>query len=365
MDNLLFWKYWKIASERRFYIATLAVFAITIVLYFISYIAGNDFIMHWEKDSETKAQPTVIDSFEKNLFEFQITADSYLIVENLKAGGMDLNINAAHIYLVFLLFGLTLLFTAATFLSRTWYMVIGALMILHLATLNTELLYLFGSDQKIFLIIAFLAYMPLSYYFNAYTNEKMAKATPPWQTSFVYRFLIFALITVGLAILVGTSSQVVHPEMFIVHYGIIVPLILMATFIGFNAYEVVNGFLYLVTSSANKSSKNSQVHFMVLSGIYIVNLFYAYLVSIKALDFGILYINSFILLAITLILGIWGFSKRHAHYEGIMTFAPAGAFLYLSLAIISLATIAYFFATGNLTSWFWLWLFWLCAYQFL
>lgn len=347
MDNLLFWKYWKVASERRFYVGTLAVFATVLILYFVSYIVGNDFIMEWEKSSETKAQPTVIDSFEKNLFEFQFIADSYLIVENLKAGSMELNITAAHIYLVFLLFGLTLLFTAATFLSRTWYMVIGALVILHLATLNTELLYLFGSDQKIFLIVAFLAYMPLSYYFNAYTNEKMAKATPPWQTSFLYRFLIFAFITLGLAALVGFYSEVVRPEMFIIHYGIIVPLILMATFIGFNAYEVVNGFLYLVTSSANKSSKNTQTHFMILSGIYIANLFYAYLVSIKVLDFGILYINSFVLLIITLILGIWGFARRQSHYEGIMTFAPVGAFLYISLAIISLATIAYFFATGN------------------
>lgn len=347
MNNLQFWKQWKSASERYFYVGTLAIFAIAIVLYFISYFVGSGFVVHWEKESETKAQPVVVDSFEKNLFEFQITADSYIIIESLKAGAMELNLTAAHIYLTFLLFGLTLLLTSATFLSRTWYMIVGALLILHLATLNGELLYLFGSDQKIFLIIAFLAYMPLSYYFNAYTNEKMARATPPWQASFVYRFLIFAIITVGLAIMVGTSSQVIHPEMFIVHYGIVVPLILVATFIGFNAYEVINGFLYLVTNSANKSSKNTQTHFIVWSSIYLANLFYAYLVSIKVVDWGILYINSFLLLVITLVLGIWGFAKRQVHYEGIMSFSPIGAFMYISLAIISLATVAYFFATGN------------------
>jgi hypothetical protein len=345
MDVVFFWNFWRNKTEMRFYVSALVVFAIALVLYFTAYFVGNGFVVRWEKISETKAQSTVIDSFEKNLFEFQISADSFLIIENFKASDIDLNFTATYVYLFFLLFGLVLLFTSATFLSKTWYYVICALFIFYLTTLNSELLYLFGSDQKVFLIIALIAYFPMSYYFNAFANDD--RSGDKWKNSFLARFLIFALITFLLGILVVQFSQVPHPEMFIVNFGIVIPLVLTATFIGFNAHEVVNGFLYLVTNSAGTTSKNTPMHFIVLTSIYLLNLLYAYLVSIKILDFGILYINAYFLVAITLVLGVWGFAKRSAHYAGIMDFAPVGAFLYISLAIISLATLAYFFAVAN------------------
>ena len=345
MQGYFFWNFWRNKAESRFYVFTLALFAITIILYFTTYFVGNGFVIRWEKVSETKAQPTVIDSFEKNLFEFQISADSFLIIENFKASDISLNFIAAYIYLFFLLLGMILLLTSATFMSKTWYYVICALFIFYLTTLNTELLYLFGSDQKIFLIITLIAYLPISYYFNAFANDDKRRGL--WKNAFVFRFLTFVLITIALGFVVAQFSQVPHPEMFIVNFGIVIPIILTATFIGFNAHEVVNGFLYLVTNSAERTSKSTPIHFVVLSSIYLLNLLYAYLVSIKILDWGILYINAYILVIITLILGIWGFAKRSAHYEGIMTFAPIGAFLYISLAIISLATISYFFAVAN------------------
>jgi hypothetical protein len=342
MNNLFFWNYWKSKTEKRFYIVTLSIFCLALLWYFTTYFVGDNFMIRWEKVSETKAQPVVIDSFDKNLFQFQINADSFLIVENYKASNMDLNFTATNIYLILLLFGLVLLLTTATFMSKTWYIVIGSVLILYLATLNTELLYLFGSDQKIFLLIAFVVYVPLSYYFNAFVNEKRGI----W-TSFLFRFFAFALITMGMAFLIYQFSEVPHPEMFITNFGIIIPIVLTVSFIIFNAHEVINGILYLVTNAANASSKNTLTHFIVLSSIYMLNLFYAYLLSINAVNFGILYINSFILLGITFVLGIWGFAKRQSQYEGIMAFAPIGAYLYSSLAIISLATISYFFATAN------------------
>lgn len=347
MSNLFFWNFWKNKADRYFYTSTFALFLIAFLFYFISYFVGNGFVIHWEKVSETKAQPTVIDSFEKNLFEFQITADSFLIVESFKASDIFLNFTATNLYLFFLLFGMVLLLTTATFLSRTWYIVIVAIFIFYLTTLNTELLYLFGSDQRVFLIIALVAYIPVSYYFHAFANERVRTKFDKWTNSLVVRFFVFALITAALAGVIGKFSQVPHPEMFIANFGIVIPLILTGTFIGFNAHEIVHGFLYLVTNSASSSSKNTPIHFIVLTSIYLINLLYAYLFSIKILDFGILYINSYFLFAITLVLGVWGFAKRSAHYAGIMTFAPVGAFLYLSLAVISVATTSYFFAIAN------------------
>ncbi len=332
---------WLLVTD-NLYLATLVVFCFAFILYFTSYFVGTGFMLRWEKASQTKAQPTVIDSFDKNLFEFQINADSFLIVENYQASNMDLNFTATNIYLIFLLFGLVLLLTTATFMSKTWYIVIGSVLILYLATLNTELLYLFGSDQKVFLLIAFVAYVPLSYYFNAFANEKRGILS-----SFLFRFSAFTLITVGLTLLIYFFAQVPHPEMFITNFGIIIPLVLTVSFIIFNAHEVINAILYLVTNAANVSSKNTLTHFIVLTSVYLLNLFYAYLLSIGAVNFGILYLDSFVLLGITLVLGIWGFAKRQSQYEGIMLFAPIGAFLYISLAIISLATVSYFFATAN------------------
>lgn len=79
-------------SEKYLFLTTLVVFGLAVVLYFISYWVGNGFVIRWEKVSETKPQQVVVDTFDKNLFEFQITADSYLIVEGYKAGNIELNL---------------------------------------------------------------------------------------------------------------------------------------------------------------------------------------------------------------------------------------------------------------------------------
>jgi hypothetical protein len=346
LKDLLFWNRWRNSevskSEKYLFLTTLVVFGVAIVLYFISYWVGNGFVIRWEKVSETKPQQVVVDTFDKNLFEFQITADSYLIVEGYKAGNIDLNFAATYLYLVFLLFGLVVLLTTATFLSRTWYFVIASIFVLYLATLNSELLGFFGSEEKIFLLIALLAYMPLSYYFNAFANSKTG-----WQSSVFFRFLVFALITLGLGIFVYQFAEVSHPEMFIANFGIIVPMIICVTFVAFNAHEIINGILYLVTDSASVASKHTARHYIVLSSIYLFNVLYAYMVSIGALNWRILYVDTFVLFAVTVMIGLWGFKRREVHYKGIMLFSPTGAFFYLALAIISLATISYALATAN------------------
>jgi predicted Zn-dependent protease len=211
-----------------------------------------------------------------------------------------------------------------------------------LATLNSELLGLFDSNEKLFLIIAFLAYIPLSYYFHAFSNDKSG-----WRSSILFRFLTFLLITIGLGLVVYKFAQVAHPEMFIANFGIVIPIVLTITFIIFNAHEIVNSMLYLVTDAASSASKNTARHYIILTSIYLLNLLYAYMVSIGAVNWGILYINAFVLWGVTIFLSIWGFKRRETHYKGIMSFAPVGALFYLSLAMISLAVISYTFATAN------------------
>ncbi len=346
MKDLFFWNRWRSSEvsrgERFLFLTTLAVFGIAIILYFISYGINSGFVLRWEKVSETKPKQVVVDSFDKNLFEFQITADSYLILESYKAGNIELNFSATYLYLIFLVFGMLILLTTATFLSRTWYFVIASIFVLYLATLNSELLGFFGSEEKIFLIIALLAYMPISYYFNAFANSKIG-----WQSSVVARFAVFAFITFGLAMFVHQFAEVAHPEMFIANFGIVVPMIICATFAAFNAHEIINGILYLVTDSASVASKHTARHYIVLSSIYLFNVLYAYMVSIGAINWGILYVDAFVLFAVTVIIGLWGFKRREIHYKGIMLFSPTGAFFYLALAIISLSTISYAIATAN------------------
>jgi predicted Zn-dependent protease len=200
-----------------------------------------------------------------------------------------------------------------------------------------EQLLLFDRTDKAALILAFLLYLPASYYFHAVRKD----------TGIRIRLLTFFGLTLIYAAVIHFYSGVSHPFLYIVNYGISIPLGLTVIFILLTGHEVIYGFLVLITRNNTPESSNSFIHFLALSLIFLVNVLLLYLKNTRRIDWDFYYLDAFWILIAAGIIGIWSLRERGPLFKNIMPVVPHALVGYLILAIISFTTIGYFFATAN------------------
>jgi tetratricopeptide (TPR) repeat protein len=343
MKNLAFWSAWRqpavARGEKIFYLFALAIFGVALLGYTYSFWVGDAAVIRWDTVGELQPYRSVIDVFEHFGFEFTLDADSYLLTEKFTATDLALNFPAAVVFFGLTVFGLLAMLTVATFLNRIWYAVLASAFLMFLALLQFELLGVFGRTDKAFLIGTLVAYLPLSFFFQAFD--------PNQRFSFVARFSLFLVITAVVGYLLANYSEGTKSlPFFLASYTYIVPLIVTILFVAVNAHEIINGILYLLTNAANPASGNTLTHFIVLSVVYLLNLAYAYAYAIGWVDFGIVYVSPFVVYFASTVLGIWGFGKKEVVFASL-PFAPYGAILYVAMGTVSTAFVAFAFASAN------------------
>ena len=227
--------------------------------------------------------------------------------------------------------------TAISTFSRFWFYLGTALFTLFLVSLRIESLLLFDSNEKIGLITALVLYLPALYFFNKIKPE----------ASLLIRILIFSVLTITLAAFFVMSSTIADPLWYLSTSMIMYCMIISIIFIFTVSHEILAGFVYLLFGNSNTSNRQNLPHFLIISVIYLINLVLAYMHETGMIDWDILYINVYLLLAISAILGVWGFRHRQFQYEGIIDYKTAGYVLYFSGALICFITIGHFFQTGH------------------
>src|SRR5690606_29707866 len=60
-----------------------------------------------------------------------------------------------------------------------------------------------------------------------------------------------------------------------------------------------------------------------------------------------LYINLYLLLCVSAVLGLWGFRLREPLYQSILFFSPTGAWFYLAFASVCFITISQLLGNAN------------------
>lgn len=104
------------------------------------------------------------------------------------------------------------------------------------------------------------------------------------------------------------------------------------------AHEILASFVFIVGQGSSKSLQ----HLSIISLIYIVNIIITCLHELGVIEWNFVYINLYLLLSFSAVLGLWGFRDRESMYQNIFPFAPFGALFFLALGSICFAT------TGNL-----------------
>ena len=334
MHSLWFWKGW-VKEYRALWYGTSVLLIFSFLFYWFYYFKGPDSTLQWEKFQSQKTVESVAHSFLVGNFEIAIPIESFYNFEYFNGASFQPNEFAAYAFLVVFVLAALMLLTVISTLSRFYYLVGMGLFILLLVSLRFNVLRIFGSTEQWFTIGVVAAYTLASFYYNVFNvNARLYQ-----------RFAVFTGITIIIAGLIAQFATVQYAFMHLWVTGYGGALILTVIFILSIGHEVIASFIYLV--SQGTSTAKSLRHFLLISVVYIANLIITFMHEAKLLDWNFLYVNLYLLLAVSVVLVIWNYRKREPIYENIFEFAPVGALFIASMATIALITTGSLLGTAN------------------
>ncbi|WKN42707.1 hypothetical protein [Tunicatimonas pelagia] len=336
MNNLKFWQDWH-PTSRSVYLFLLTVFLLVIVAFVTFYPKGMLNMVAWERISTLQEVPVAQDPISVGLFSFSYDLNFSVVLETFVGSSVNHSSVGAYLLLGVVALGWIILLTIFSALDRFWYYV-GVLILLGLILLlQLEQLLWFGQTQKFGVVLAFgLFLLPTAYFQLINPNARLS-----------VRLLTFSSVTALFAGLIFLFAEVAYPFLTLAYHSLWVPIILSVLFIIIVGHELISLVVQLITQNNTPQSSNSLLHIFVLSAIYLLNLSLLVLKNIGTIDWDIIYIDTFWLLAILSIIGIWGFKQREVQYKFLFPFAPLGALFYLTLGTITLATVAFLSWQGN------------------
>ncbi|MBA4057053.1 MAG: hypothetical protein C0490_20240, partial [Marivirga sp.] len=266
-------------------------------------------------------------------FELRVPGESYVILEYFHGSDISPNAIASYIFLFALVFGAIFMVAVITTLERFWFFTGMGLFILFIVSLRLEVLGIFGWHNQVPVIMTLVLFVLPAFYFNR------IKST----VSFAIRLLLFFSVTILIAIVIGLFSSVDLPFYHLTLTGYTPGLIISVLFIIMIAHEILASFVYMVSQGSSKSLR----HISIISVIYLGNVFITCFHELGVIHWNFLYINLYLLLTISGVLGIWGFRHREILYGNIIPFAPFGAYFFIALGTICFATTGNLLANAN------------------
>lgn len=332
MHKIFFWNHWDLAN-RRYYQILVSILAIIICyLLWMVYVTPDQVYDWWISNSLNDVQ-TPFPLLPEYFTNQNLTLDLKLITQNFIGSDAVLQPISTYVFLGSFVFGILICLTVTTYLSRFWYIVSVGLVVLLLATMGLDKLGVFGFYDRIPIIACAIPYILLSYYFNTFRADIDIKR----------RFFSFLGLTIVFALVINYYSDVSTPFLYLANFSFLPTIVITIVFVFLIAHEVIYFILLIATQDTSGLSKKNTAHFLILSTIYLLNVLLVYLRNRGYLDWNVYYINPFVLLILSSILGFWGIKGREVLYKNILPFYPYVGYLYVGLAIIALGTISFHF----------------------
>lgn len=329
-----FWKNWISEYRYTWYVAA-GLFVLSLLFMWYEYAGGNDNIIHWQKLQEQKSIESVSHTFTVGPFELSVPAENFVIYEYFNGSDIHPNTTAPLIYLALLTISAVILLTIITTLDRFWFTVGMVLFLLFLYSIRLRVLVIFGQLNELPLMIIALLLTAASVYFNILKSK----------TSFKVRIWSFGALVLLAGMTIYFFSDVKYPLLHLAVTSYPAAIILTLLFILLVSHEIVASFIYVL--SRTDTGSNNLKHFGIIVTIYLANLVITVLHEIGSLHWNFIYINLYLLLTLSAIIGLWGFRHREPMYENIFPFHPYGAFFFIALGIICFATIGGLLGNAN------------------
>ncbi|HZY80788.1 MAG TPA: hypothetical protein VFE50_14795, partial [Cyclobacteriaceae bacterium] len=337
MWTLQFWQNWP-RGNRIFFLVFSAVFIATIAGMWISFFFEPAPAITLRTVREAQLDEIAVDRFVKGPFDFTVTGNNYVILQRELGSVLQTAPEVGHVYVVMLAIFVIGMLAVISTLGRFYYLVGMGIFILFVTSLSPEVLGVFGSYGKTFTVMILALYGLPSFWLFYFSPT----------TSFSRRILVFAAVTVLIALIINFFSTSDLPFLHVATYAAQGGLVACGLFIVTVAHEIIAGFVFVVTQ--NTKSGKSLNHFLIISVIYLVNLALAYSVRFGFIQWNLITIDLYLLLTISGILGVWGIRQREKTYEGIVDANPHAVFAFLLVGAFVFATIAMFMLNANDTA---------------
>ena len=336
MSKLFYWQTWERPYQIIFWPLLVVFFALIIAILALQLI-GAESILDWHVLTQESSFTVDYSIFSKGPFSFSITADKKVLSELFAGGDMPNTTIITKVLMVIIAAGVLLFLSLVTMFKRIWYLVAMAFMLIFLVLLDVGAVQLFGWSNTKVLILIFIILLTPSYYLHAFKSS----------TGFINRLLVLAVAMAVVGSAIYYFSETEYPFTTLLNYGILAPYILIILFIITIAHEIVALFVNLITSTEGITNSAKLRHFLIITGIYLANILVSYLYSAHYIDWQLIYINPFVLLAISAILAIWGSRARATLYVGASNLEALWPILYLIIAIVSMGTLVFFMLALN------------------
>lgn len=333
-QNALFWKDWP-ARHKLLGLVPASLFLVSLIYLWFAYFQAPAPTFSWQFIQQQKVEEIPVHQFPLGAFELTVLGDNYLIFEKMLGNPLSPNLTAHYVFVTVLIIAIVLLVSIISLLNRFWYLFGMGLFILLIVGFRFEILQVFGYANKSFTIVVIAVYVLLSFYFNTFRKE----------SSLFFRFFIFSIITIIIGLLIHFYAEVKQPILFLSATGITAGIVISILFIILVAHEIIASFLFILSQGTRQTK--SLNHFLIISLIYIVNLTLAYAYKFNMIEWNFLYIDFFLLLTISGLLGVWGFRQQQPQYANIITSDPFGVYLFLCLGAITFGSIGFFIGTAN------------------
>ncbi|MEP2026592.1 MAG: hypothetical protein ABJH98_01955 [Reichenbachiella sp.] len=329
MNKLAFWNEWESSFKLVFKTLIFLLFAFIATFLAIQWGDLSPFY-YWKLTGYLENISYPVFSNHSEFIESTINTDLPLIFQKVFGGSKTLPTTYTYSYLVLLYACLMGCLTISTYLEKFWYYIGVGLWILLVVLSGISNVGFFDLYNQTAIIVVLMLFLPVSYYFNS-INENIGMGK---------RFLAFSGLMTLVFGLIYFGSTYESPLLFLARFSYLPAALICLVFILIIGHEIIYAILSL-TTPYSKNSSNNTTHFIVLSVAYLLNLIVLYLFKIDYLDWDIFYINEFLLLAISTILGIWGIRSRENRYSRILPYYPYTAFLYLGLGLITFITLGF------------------------
>ncbi|MEO9965551.1 MAG: hypothetical protein ABJF11_07180 [Reichenbachiella sp.] len=329
MNNLAFWNEW--APGFRVAFKVLLFLLLGFILTFLTIHWGDlSPFYYWKLTGYLENLSFPIFSNHSQLIESTVSTDLPVIFQKAFGGSNTMPAGYTYAYLILLYLGIVVCLTVATYLEKFWYFLGMGLWILLIMLSGIGKVGFFGFYDETPVILVVILFLSVSYYFNSINDA----------VGFGIRFLSFLGLMALTFSLLYFGSEYEYPLLFLARFSYLPATLICLIFILIIGHEIVYAILAL-TTPYSKSSSNNTTHFIILSLAYLLNLLALYLYRIDYLDWDIYYLNEFMVFGLSAVLGIWGIKSRENLYGRLLPFYPFTAIIFVTLGILTFATLAY------------------------
>ncbi len=281
--------------------------------------------------------PVVFTSLSRGIFDLNVPVDNYLVTEFFRGSRVQLQPQWAIGMLVVFALAVCLLYAIATFFSRFWFLITSTVLIGLLISLQPDRLLLFGTSDNTALIVLLVLFPGIGYLLHVnLVNLNLAG-----------RIGCMAGMGVMAAVIIHTGAHLDHPFFQLAQQAQISILLIAILFIILIAHETIAFFLKIVTRYNTFSSTQSLTHFSVVTFFYLLALLLRYLYNTRTISWDLVYLDAFVVLGASVVLGYRGFTDRDEQHHHIIRFRQHQQLWYVGLAAISLFACAWFFISAN------------------